>query len=110
MAARRVGRSIKLTKNDIRGRRQIGRISPRPLVDLGILSKNFLPSATNNPRAETVEQWSELESEEYSEGYSDEESEEYSEEESEEESEESYISFDEGPAEHPHLNFSYIAP
>lgn len=87
IAARKVGRSIKLTKNDIRGRRQIGRISPRPLVDLEILSMNLLPRETK-PKAETVEQWGELESEEFSEEYCEDESEEGSEEESEEGSEE----------------------
>lgn len=46
MAARSVGRSITLTSNLSWNRRQVGRISPRPQLDLGILSMDFLPVET----------------------------------------------------------------
>ncbi|PSK37980.1 hypothetical protein C7M61_003236 [Candidozyma pseudohaemuli] len=46
MAARSVGRSITLTSNLSWNRRPVGRISPRPQLDLGILSMDLLPVET----------------------------------------------------------------
>lgn len=46
IAARSVGRSITLTSNLSWNRRPVGRISPRPQLDLGILSMDLLPAET----------------------------------------------------------------